>query len=91
MNDGVKLVFKIKITTENDVIFFAYLQTEKEVGVIFTNTGVAMQIEKAHIKMSIMTKNKHTCCIENGMDLEEGTNDSMQSSFNRKNEAVSNL
>ena len=49
MNDSAKLVFNIKIMTENGVIFCAYLQREHEIGVALASTGETMSIEKAHI------------------------------------------
>ena len=39
LKDNVMLVFDIKITTKNSVIFLACLQRDHEVGVIFMNTG----------------------------------------------------
>ena len=44
-----KLVFDIKITNENGVIFCAYLQREYETAVILASTGLTMSIEKAHM------------------------------------------
>ena len=49
MKDNANLVVNIKITTKNNVSFFAYLQRDHKVGVILTSTSAAISIEKAHI------------------------------------------
>ena len=68
--DSVKLVFNIKIMTQNGVIFFLYLCRDCEISVIHTSTGVTMSIEKAH-KMPRYHNEEQTCKIslESGWSL----------------------
>ena len=49
MKGSAKLVFNIKIRTENSVIFCAYLCRDHGISAIITSTSMAMSIEKAHI------------------------------------------
>ena len=46
---NAKLIFNIKITTKNGVIFCAYLWREYEIAAILTSTGKTISIEKAHM------------------------------------------
>ena len=46
---NAKVVFGIKITTENAVIFCVFLQREYKIAAIMTSTGTTMSIEKAHM------------------------------------------
>ena len=49
MKDNVKLVFHLKTTTKNGVIFCVHLWRDHEVGVILSSNSPAMSIQKAHI------------------------------------------
>ena len=49
MKDNAKLVFNIKIMTQNGVIFYAYLQREYKIAAIMASTGTTISIKKAHM------------------------------------------
>ena len=47
MKGKAKLVFDIKVMTENGVIFCAYWQREYEIAAVLASTGTIMNIEEA--------------------------------------------
>ena len=49
MKGNSKLVFDIKITTKNGVIFCAYLWREYKIAAILASIGTTMGIKKAHV------------------------------------------
>ena len=49
MKGDVKLVFNIKITTKNGVLFCAYLWREYEIAALMASTITTISIKKAHM------------------------------------------
>ena len=68
-----KLVFDIKITIENGIIFCAYLLREYEIAVVLASTGTTMSIEKLHM-MTGHHDEEQTCriALELGWPLKKG-------------------
>ena len=67
MNINVELVFGIKITCKNDVIFYAYLWREHEISAILISTSLTISIEMALI-MTGYHDDEQTC--KNALELE---------------------
>ena len=69
----VKLVFGIKITTNNNVIICSYVQREYKIAAILASTGSTMSIKKAHI-MTWHHDEERTCriALELGWPLKKG-------------------
>ena len=49
MKGSAKLVFNVKVMTQNGVIFCAYLQRKHEFCAVLASAGITMSTEKAHI------------------------------------------
>ena len=65
-----KLVFDIKITIKNGVIFCVYLPREYKIAAIMANTGISISIEKAHM-MTRHHAEERTCRIMLGWPLKK--------------------
>ena len=85
MKGNLKLVFDMKITTKNSVIFCGYLRREYEIAAILASTSTALSI-----KITRHHDVEQTCriALELGW-IEQRTDDAMQSLLNWESKTIS--